>query len=101
MIKLNIYAMMAHGRAIARGDYSENSSPMKQILLASRAWRGLHQAQLDYCKGALQESAFDGYSRREQYAVREIVRLLEYLQHIGCKNIEELLRKVVESDDWK
>jgi hypothetical protein len=47
MIKLNIYAMRSHGQSIARGDYSENSSPMVVILKETKAWCKLHQAQMD------------------------------------------------------
>ena len=96
MIKLNIYAMKAHGQAIARGDYKEQSSPMMPITLASVQWRKLHQAQMDSRIKPEPPSHIDGYTRREEYAALEIVRLLEFLQHVDCKNIEGLIRQIID-----
>ena len=98
MIKLNIYAMKAHGQAIARGDYREESSAMVPICLASVKWRKLHQAQMDHRKNPYQPSRLEGYSLREELACEQIVRLIEFLQHIGCKDIERCIRQIIDRD---
>lgn len=95
MIKLNIYAMRSHGQSIARGDYSENSSPMVVILKETKAWCKLHQAQMDSKYQPEEQSRYEGYTKREEAAAEVIVSMMEYLQHIGCKDIEGLIRKMV------
>lgn len=96
MIKLNIYAMKSHSQSIARGDYTENSSPMAIILRETKSWCRLHQAQMDSKTQPEALSRFDGYTLREEAAAEVIVSMMEYLQHIGCKDIEGLIRKIVE-----
>ncbi len=98
MIKLNIYAMKAHGQAIARGDYKENSSPMMPICLSSVKLRQLHQTQMDVRTSGDPPSRIEGYTMREELAGLQIVRLCEFLQHIECKDIETLIRKIVDSN---
>lgn len=95
MIKLNIYAMRSHGHSIARGEYTENSSAMVIAMKETRAWCKLHQAQLDR-KVPEDPSRFEGYSLREEAACEVIVSMMEYLQHIGCKDIEKLIRLIAE-----
>ena len=97
MIKLNIYAMRSHGQAIARGDYSENCSPMAIILKETKKWCKLHQAQLDR-KEPEEQSRIEGYSLREDAAAEVIVSMMEYLQHIGCVDMETLIRKLIEGN---
>jgi len=96
MIKLNIYAMRAHGQSISRGEYSENSSGMAVILKETKAWVKLHQAQIDSKEQPEALSRFEGYTLREEAAAEVIVSMIEYLQHIGCKDIEGLIRRIVE-----
>lgn len=96
MIKLNIYAMKSHGQAIARGDYAEGSNPMVIVLKETRAWCKLHQAQMDSKNLPLEPSRIEGYSLREEAAGEVIVSMMEYLQHVGCKDIETLIRQVIE-----
>lgn len=98
MIKLNIYAMTAHSKAIARGDYREDSSPMMPLCLASVYWRRCHQAQIEHRVNPDQPSRVEGYTLREEMAAIEIVRELEFLQHVGCRDIEKLIRSIVERD---
>lgn len=98
MIKLNIYAMRSHGQAIARGDYSENSNPMVLVLRETKAWCKLHQAQIDSKTMPNAPSRIDGYSLREEAAGEVIVLMMEYLQHVECKDIEGLLRRIIESN---
>lgn len=95
MIKLNIYAMKSHSQSIARGDYTENTSPMAIILRETRSWCKLHQAQMDSKVQPEALSRFEGYTLREEAAAEVIVSMMEYLQHIGCKDIEGLIRKMV------
>lgn len=90
--------MKAHGQAIARGDYREKSSAMVPLCLASVKWRKLHQAQMDYRKNPHQPSRLDNYTLREELACEQIVRLIEYLQHIGCKDIEGGIRQIIDRD---
>lgn len=98
MIKLNIYAMKSHGQAIARGDYSENSSPMVIVLKETKAWCKLHQAQMDSKEQPLAPSRIEGYSLREEAAGEVIVSMIEYLQHVECKDIEGLIRQIIEGN---
>lgn len=95
MIKLNILAMKSHGKSIARREYSENSSAMAVVLKETKAWCKLHQAQLDKTQPEAQ-SRFEGYTLREEAAAEVIVSMMEYMQHIGCKDIEGLIRRIVE-----
>ncbi|MBQ7204638.1 MAG: hypothetical protein IJS04_02240 [Muribaculaceae bacterium] len=95
MIKLNIYAMQSHGKSIARGEYTEKSSPMVVILKETKAWCKLHQAQMDSKNLPEAPSQFDGFTLREEAAAEVIVSMMEYLQHIGCKDIEKLVRLTV------
>ncbi len=96
MIKLNIYAMKSHGLSIARGEYREESSPMVIVLKETRAWCKLHQAQMDSKAQPEAPSRFEGYTLREEAAGEVIVSMMEYLQHIGCSDIEGLVRQIVE-----
>ena len=41
-------------------------------------------------------SRFEGYTLREEAAAEVIVSMMEYMQHIGCKDIEGLIRRIVE-----
>ena len=43
-------------------------------------------------------SRIEGYTMREELAGLQIVRLCEFLQHIECKDIETLIRKIVDSN---
>jgi hypothetical protein len=96
MIKLNILAMKSHGKSIARREYSENSSAMAVVLKETKAWCKLHQAQMDSKVQPEALSRFEGYTLREEAAAEVIVSMMEYMQHIGCKDIEGLIRRIVE-----
>lgn len=96
MIKLNILAMKSHGKSIARGDYTDNTSPMAIILRETKSWCKLHQAQMDSKEQPEAMSRFEGFTLREEAAAEVIVSMMEYMQHIGCKDIEGLIRKIVE-----
>ena len=71
---------------------------MVPLCLASVKWRKLHQAQMDYRKNPYQPSRLDNYTLREELACEQIVRLIEYLQHIGCKDIEGGIRQIIDRD---
>ena len=71
---------------------------MIPICLSSVKWRQLHQTQMDYRTDGDPPSRMKGYTLREELAGQQIVRLCEFLQHIGCKDIEGLIRQIIERD---
>lgn len=81
-ITLNKLAVQCEEIAIAGGKISTASSARPILYDISRDWRKL-------CDAA-------GRSQKEELAADIMIDTLVYLQRIGCKNIEQLLRDSVE-----
>lgn len=90
-IKLNKYALQCEEMALAGGKITSNSSPSTLLYDISRNWRVL-----------LNATCFPGgcpsgqWSEREEAACEVIISAVAYLQRIGCKNIEQLLKDTLE-----
>ncbi len=88
-ITLNKYAVRCEQLAIAGGHITENSSARPLLYDISRNWRTLLEASgfgSDIC----------GWSDREVAASEVIVAAVTYLQRIGGRNIDQLLKKTIE-----
>lgn len=88
-ITLNKYAVQCEEIAIANGKITPKSSSRPLLYEISRNWRKL-----------LDATTFPGetekWSEKEEAASEVILSALAYLQRIGCKNIEQLLRDTIE-----
>lgn len=89
-ITLNKYAEICEEIAIACGRITDNSSAQPLLYDISRNWRQLLDAtnfkSLNDAK----------YSEKEELASEVIISAITYLQRIGCKNIEKLLKDTIE-----
>ena len=89
-ITLNKYAVICEEIAIASGKISPNSSATPLLYDISRNWRDLLEATSF-------KSLNDGeWSEKEELASEVIISAITYLQRIGCKNIEQLLKDTIE-----
>lgn len=88
-IRLNKYAVQCEEMALASGKITPASSARPLLYDISRNWRVL-----------LDATGFPGktneWSEKEEAASEVIVSALAYLQRIGCRNIEQLLRDTIE-----
>lgn len=89
-ITLNKSAIRCEEIAIASGKITPNSSASPLLYDISRNWRAL-----------LAASGFSSdnpgpWSEREEAAGEVIISTITYLQRIGCRNIEALLRDTIE-----
>ncbi len=89
-ITLNKYAIRCEEIAIAGGKISPNSSARPLLYDISRNWRKL----LDATNFKSDNSG--EWSEKEESASEVIISTLTYLQRIGCKNIEQLLKDTIE-----
>lgn len=89
-ITLNKYAARCEQIAIAGGKITPTSSAQLLLYDISRNWRKL----LDATNFA--ESCASDWSEKEEAACEVIISAITYLQRIGCRNIEQLLRDTVE-----
>lgn len=92
-IALNKHAIRCEEIAIASGKITPTSSATPILYDISRDWRKL-----------LESTAFVSvnskeWSEREESAGELVVSALTYLQRIGCRNIEQLLRDTIERLD--
>lgn len=89
-ITLNKYAGMCEEIAIAGGKITPNSSATPLLYDISRHWRKLLEAT--------NFQGLDGspWSEKEEAASEVIISAITYLQRIGCKNIEKLLKDTIE-----
>ncbi len=76
--------------AIAKGEITPLSSPSVSLYDISRKWRDLCDST------AFKSLSFDGWSEKEKGAADVVISALTYLQRIGCKDIEKLLRDALE-----
>ncbi|MCM1140942.1 MAG: hypothetical protein NC453_20420 [Muribaculum sp.] len=89
-ITLNKQAIRCEEIALAGGKITPASSPRTLLYDISRQWRELLDAT-SFQSGNLPE-----WSEREVAASEVLVATLTYLQRIGCKNIEQLLKDTIE-----
>lgn len=89
-ITLNKYAIRCEEIAIAGGKITPNSSAQPLLYDISRNWRKLLDAT------NFKSDNLGDWSEKEESASEVIVSTLTYLQRIGCKNIEQLLKDTIE-----
>ncbi|MCM1337730.1 MAG: hypothetical protein NC187_08140 [Candidatus Amulumruptor caecigallinarius] len=89
-ITLNKQALRCEEIAVARGKITPQSSPRTSLYDISRQWRELLGAS------GFPSEGMPGWSEKEAAAAELLIATLTYLQHIGCKNIEQLLRDAIE-----
>ena len=89
-IRLNNYAIRCEEIALARGKITPNSSARPLLYDISRDWRKLLDAS------NFQSANPGKWSEKEEAAAEIVVSTLTYLQRIGCKDIEQLLRDTME-----
>lgn len=89
-ITLNKQAVRCEKTAIAQGKITPLSSSRASLYEISRKWRMLLDATSFPSKEAPQ------WSEREITAAEMMVETLVYLRRIGCDDIEQLLRDVIE-----
>lgn len=89
-ITLNKYAIQCEQIAIAGGKITDNSSARPLLYDISRNWRSLMDAT-SYKSETLPE-----WSEKEESASEVIISAVTYLQRIGCRNIEQLLKDTIE-----
>ena len=89
-ITLNKYAARCEEIALAGGKITPNSSATPLLYDISRNWRELLEATNF-------QSLNDGpWSEKEEAAGEVIISAITYLQRIGCKDIEQLLKDTIE-----
>jgi len=89
-ITLNKQAVRCVEIALAGGKITPLSSSRISLYDISRMWRVLLDAT-SFPSGNLPE-----WSEKEEAAAEVLIATLTYLQRIGCKNIEQLLRDAIE-----
>lgn len=89
-IPLKKFATQCEEVAIANGKITTSSSPTLSLYEISRRWR-------DLCKAtAFRSLNLTDWSEKEEGGAEVIIAALTYLQRIGCKDIEKLLRETLE-----
>lgn len=89
-ITLNKYAIRCEEIAIASGKITSNTSPRTSLYDISRHWRELLDAS-GYKSGNA-----GPWNEKEEAAAEVMISTMTYLQRIGCKNIEQLLKDTIE-----
>ena len=89
-IPLKKFAVQCEEVAIANGKITTLSSPTTTLYDISRSWRELCDAT------SFMSASPDGWNEKEEGAADVIIAALTYLQRIGCKDIEKLLRDALE-----
>lgn len=89
-ITLNKSAIRCEEIAIASGKITSNSSARPLFYDISRNWRELLDAS------SFQSDNPGPWSEKEEAAAEVMISTLTYLQRIGCKNIEQLLKDTIE-----
>lgn len=86
MITLNKLAVKCLRTAIGRGKIGKHSSAKAIIVAISTEWREL-------CRASEYRSMhIPKYSEQEEEAADVIIASLTYLQKIGCRDIEQLIK---------
>lgn len=89
-ITLNKHAIRCEEIAIAGGKITPNSSPRMSLYDISVNWRELADAT------KFKSLTLPEWTEQEEAAAGVINSALTYLQRIGCKNIEQLLKDFIE-----
>ena len=95
MITLNTLAKKCFEIALKRKKIVETTSPKAVVLAISSEWRELAEA------GKERSTHIPSWSEREEEAADVIIATLTYLERIGCKNIEQLLKDKVEFNSYR
>ena len=88
-ITLNKLAVRCEDIALAQGKITAESSSTPLLYDISRNWRILTEASNF-------RSLNGKWSEKEEAAGEVIISAVTYLQNIGCKNIEQLLKDTIE-----
>jgi hypothetical protein len=91
-IPLRKFAVQCLQAAIEGGKITEASSPRVSLYDISRRWRELYDAT------AFRSLSVKGWTEKEVAAAQVIIASLTFLERIGCKNVEELLRDTLEHE---
>lgn len=94
-IPLRKFAAQCVKAAIEGGKITEASSPRVSIYDISRRWRELYDAT------GFQSPSVEGWTEKEVAAAQVIIASLTFLERIGCKNVEQLLRETLEHESAK
>ena len=94
-IPLRKFAAQCVQVAIEGGKITETSSSRVSLYEISRKWRELYDAT------SFQSQAVEGWTEKEVAAAEVIIASLTYLERIGCKNVEQLLRDTLEQASAK
>lgn len=89
-LPLKLFATLCEEVAIANGKITPLSSSSVSLYDISREWRALCKAT------AFKSDNLPDWSEKEEGAAEVIIAALTYLQRIGCKDIETLLRDTLE-----
>lgn len=91
-IPLKKFAARCVDRAIESGEITEASYPQISLYEISRKWRELYAAT------NFNSLSVQGWSEKEVAAAEVIIASLTFLERIGCKNVEQLLRQTLEGE---
>lgn len=94
-IPLKKFAAQCVQVAIEGGKITETSSSRVFLYEISRKWRELYDAT------SFQSQSIEGWSEKEVAAAKVIIASLTYLERIGCKNVEQLLKHTLEQEASK
>lgn len=89
-ITLNKYAVKCEKIALAGGKITPSSSAQPLLYDISRNWRQLLNAT-----GFMSDN-MTAWSEKEEAAGEIIISAVTYLRRIGCRDIEQLLRDIIE-----
>lgn len=89
-ITLNKQAVRCAEMALAGGRFTPLSNSRTSLYDISRQWRELLEAT-NFKSVSLPE-----WSEKEESAAEVLIATLTYLQRIGCRDIEQLLRDAIE-----
>lgn len=91
MIKLNKLARICYRIALRRKKITEHSSPKGVTLGISSEWRELYEASTARPSEHVKE-----WSEFEEEAADIIIATMSALEHVKCRNIEQLLRDKID-----
>lgn len=89
-ITLNRLAERYFKKAVTFGRITGTTSPTMLLYDVSRHWRSVLDST------TFQDTALPPWSEKESAVGDVIVSAVLYLQHIGCKDIEQLIKDAIE-----